>query len=560
MIKAKTIKYFLHNVCIRNKNVLWKYLGNAKPFIEHINDPMWPLCHQAHFMNTFFSLLLSCTINHKSKTISNALAHSKTFMHFCKLLAHLTHETWIPENRQAEGLQLCALIIIDGISYTISTLLKISKRKVQKHINQGDLLQIKIKKNSPEKEMSSLLNEYLKKAHLKKLKKIHKMLCSSNPRHNCLLMRSRYTVQHKPLTQLKRKIGSLENKIVTNRIARGLDPKSICDVIRPSINIVRQSAITSLILGKATLISTTDLFSLLNSLNEIPEDTDCIYLVSNLVDMARNRLRVKLLQVNENVCTCHTKCTGYDFNSFWQREISYKGLKRDTTIFCCERCRLTSTVRNTRARQPRITVSAANPALSVCSLDGCREFHNTNLYTCDYFGYGVFKYQHLFYSTNTTNEMEQLCGKTPTGPSSNIYGMCFGGRRLCMKKFWTNCPSSLHIDSQIAIGNRDKFLCSDCTKTKRMMNNIPSKLYSKWNIVDENTCVEYSQRELQRTKNLSGVIKKICLGCKLKFLCSHITKLHCNKPLEEYSFSEKLVIIKKAITINKIRQHLTRNE
>lgn len=546
-------------VCVRNKNLLWNYLGDAKPCVEHIDDPLWPLCRQSCFKSNFFSVLLSCTIKQKSTIISNILAQSHIFMHFCKLLSHLTHTTWIPENRPAEGLQLCLSIILDAIYYTTSMISNTSKRKLQKCINSGIFPNIKTHKQKDKN--SNLLNQYLRKTHMKNLKKIHKMLCSFNPRYNCLLMRSRYTVQHKPLTRLKRKIGSLENSIVTNRVARGLDPSSIYDVIKPSINIVRQAAITSLILGKAAHVSTTDLFSLLDSLDDIPQDTDCIYVVSNLVDMARNRLRTKLLQVNENFCTCHTKCTGYDFNSFWTNEISCEGVKRDTTILCCERCQLTSTVRNTRARQPRRTICVTNPGLPVCSLDGCREFYKTNLYTCEYFGFGVFRYQHLFYSTNTTNDIEQLSDKTPTGPSSNIYGMCFGGKRVCMKKFWTNCLSSLHCNTQTKIKTKDTFLCPDCAGIKKTMMKIHSNYYStnKWNMLDANTCVEFSQRELQKTKDVSSVIKKICLGCKLKFLCSHLTKLHEN-PLEATLLSEKLTIIKKAILLNRIRYYLIKNE
>lgn len=549
-----------------NKNLMRNYLGDAKPHLVQLDDETWPLCYKFSFREEYFSFLFSNILGNvemNTDIFVNILSNSRTFIHFCRLLSYLVHETWIPENGQSEGLKLCTIIIVDVIEFVVRTKLGISKKTLQKYIaNTLPPKQMMSLKNAKHEEINShLLDMYLNVCQKENLTKIHNMLSPFHKRHTCPLMKTRYTVLHKPLTYLKHKLGEIENEIVTKRVARGSHPESIHDEVKPPLNFVYGASVLELGIIAGGKISTNDIFSTVRKIKEIPRDVDSVALVSSLTDMARNRLHVKFLEVNEQYCTCHTKCLGYDLNSVLKEEVSNKGLTRNTTITICQKCRLTPVVRNTRARKPRMSLSESNPKHQTCSLDHSCALEDINLYTCEYKGFGVFRFQHLFYTTNATNAMDEVSEKDPSGPSGNLYGMCFGGSRTCLNRFWCNMPSSRYTYKAM-YGNKERYMCRKCIDKGIFSNTFSqcvSFLYGK-NVFDKTTCIDLCLDELEKTKSFSHTINKICNGCKLKFLCSHTPSLSLQAIITLSNWNDNLRMVKRTIyrthLVNEIRRYL----
>jgi hypothetical protein len=541
MILKKGFKSILEKL-YRDRHIICHYMGNAKPHLCQIDDPLWPLCDS--LQKRYISILISYVTNNiniqiitKEKYIEfiESLCESNIFIYFCKLLSYVVHETWVPENGEGEGLMLLASVIADSVEYALSVLLNISKKQLQKQIEDGVRNIKRQKKNSQKKVIGKLtsthINIYMRHHHYKSAVKIQNMLSISHPRHTCLLMKSRYTLQHKPLTTLKRKMSSHENTIITKRISHGLVPTSIYDIIRPSPNHIRQVVVIELCFMQAAKLSSSRLFSLLNTINNNTSlvlghiDVDVNNVISGLTDMARNRLQVKFIEVNKEYCTCHTKCTGYNINEILQKEIIIKGLRRDTTISCCQRCMLSPLVRNTRARKPRMKICASNPTCETCSLDNSSTFRDVPLYTADYNGFGVYRYQHLFYMTNSKNIIEELSGKKTTGPSSKLYGMCYGGSRTCLFRLQLNICSSLRKHNKTSCRVKERYLCKLCIQENKYSADTDMSIPYLFgqSIYDSGTCINMSLEELERGAEISDTVMKICTGCKLKLLCVHTT-------------------------------------
>lgn len=558
MILTKASKHILSKLP-DDRHLICKYFGYAKPHCCQIDDPQWRIYYKDPSVLKYIAVLLSYTtdtvIDNKlydslSQITVKILSETDRFIHFCRLLSYLVHETWIPETGEAEGLSLCAFVIASSIEYTISKILSISKKCLRQQINDGKLCRKQISPKRPGIKINpQLLNNYMKRYHESSLLKIHNMLSESHPRHPCLLMKSRYTLQHKPLTGMKRKLSSNENLIASKRLSQGLNTNTIHNAVKPSPNFALNLAIVELCFMQAAKLSSYNLFSFLTSLGQVPLDVDVNYVLSGLIDMARNRLRVKFVEVNEEYCTCHTKCCGYDFSRNLRHELEEKALKRHATIFCCQRCMLTPLVRHTKARKPRMKICSSNPALETCSLDNCSTFRDISLYNADYKGFGVFKYQHLFYMTNIVNVIEELSGKKATGPSSQLYGMCYGGSRICFSQVRGDLKSSLDVNRQItSCYDKERYMCTNCLNKNVYTAHsgiIISCLYGK-NILDVGTCIELSINELERGLCMQSVMNKICTGCKLKFLCHHAMPIAINGLLS-FSCEENQTLYKKAI-------------
>lgn len=559
MILTKAAKKILTELHQDQKQIC-KYMGHAKPHLCQINDSQWTLNDNSSLVEKFLTILLGHVTNDifnednckpLREYIIKILLNTKRFIHICRLLSYLAHETYIPQNGEADCLKLCAFIIANSIQFIASKVLNIGKKCLQKQINNGLLFERYIVGwvKQTTKVCPMILDSYMKQHHERSLLKVHNMLSVYHPRHACLLAKSRYTLQHKPLTALKRKLSSDETLIITKRILHGSRPNSVKDVIQPSVNFVLNLAVIELCFTQATKLSSEDLFSLLTSLKDIPLDVDINYVVSGLTDMARSRLRVKFIEVNKEYCTCHTKCCGYDFSEVLRDEIENKALKRHTTIFCCQRCMLTPLVRNTRARKPRMKICSSNPSLETCSLDNCSTFRDIPLYTVEYKGFGLYKYQHLFYMTNVVNVIEELSGKNATGPSSQLYGMCYGGSRICFTRLKLDIQSSINKKNILtSCHDEERYMCNQCSnKDIYVKDSRKLSTYTYGNdIFDSNTCVNHSLNELENGANVKNVIKKICKGCKMKFLCSH-TMLTITRIAVQLMSCDNIRLYKKAI-------------
>ena len=542
--------------------------GNAKPHLHQIpNVQLLYYFNGNAIRNCIFKMMDHVLHKQCVKVcveIVELLFGSRVFLHFCRLLAYLIHDTWIPENGEAEGLTICTSVIAHTIEYVVCKMLHIGKKILNKYINGTliDQLKTKRKKKISATITSEHIDNYLKKTYKNNLIKIHNMISVNHPRHTCLLSKSRYTLQYKPLTNLKRKLCSDENSLVTKRIKRGLDPDSIYDSVYPSVNIVYQLSIIELCFMQAAKLSSSSLFSFLMSLQNIQLDVDVNYVVSGLIDMARNRLRVKFLEVNQEHCTCHTKCTGYNLSNVLREEIEFKGLKRHTTIFCCQRCMLTPLVWNTRAHKPRIKICASNPSIETCSLDNCSTFRDVALYTAEYGGFGRYKYQHLFYTTNILNIIEELSGKKSTGPASQLYGMCYGGSRICQARLKSNICSSRKTQNQyISCRNRERYMCTTCIKNGHYAEDyqkMRSCLFGK-NAYDIGSCIDKSLNDLELGEDIKTVLNKICTGCKIKFLCSHTSLAISEGVISVNATSDPLLYkraIKRAFLVYKVRYYI----
>lgn len=561
----------------KNHYKICKYFGNAKPHLCQIQDSFWPTFSddeliKGYLSNLIFSIFKD-TITEDIDITENGpiikmLSSCKIFMHTWRLLSYFLCETWLPDDGETEGLSLLSYILSDCTEFAVHGCTKARQKQTRNSQTTTHAMSRRkhYKKMKPAMRSSSL-STYITKKHYKSLIKIQNILSVSNSHHTCLLAKSRYTLQHKPLTSLKRKLSSGENIIITKRISYGLNPNSIYSVIKPSVNYVKQASTIELCFIQAAKLSASSLFSLLMSLKEIPADVDVNYVVSGLVEMARSRLRTKFIEVNKEYCTCHTKCTGYNVNGILNVELVHKGLKRSTTISCCQRCMLSPLVQNTRARRPRMKICVSNPGLETCSLDNCSMFRDVLLYTCEYRGYGKYKYQHLFYMTNTVNIIEELSERKTTGPSSVLYGMCFGGSRTCLFRLQLNICSSLKMEKGSSCTQKERYMCKSCLQAKMYLSE-PAKLInplfgtSKY---DKNTCVNLALCDLEKGGCLDLIIKNICLGCKLKFLCCHtmVNVARGINNIKPSNFNKKLYkkAINRALLVVQIKHYLmTHNE
>ena len=565
MILTSSCKRILKNLHTDRYDII-NCFGNSKPHRKNIGNTTLPMFYfDDHLPHYYIGILINYVLSGKYREIyillCKLLYGSRYFLHFCKLLSYLVYDTWVPENGEAEGLNLCASAIAHTIEHFASKFLNISKKNLHNCTRDDILTQGKKKKRSCSDMTSAQVDMYMNKNFDTNLTKIHNMISVHHPRHTCLLSKSRYTLQHKPLTILKRKLSSDENTIVTKRIKSGLQPESIYEKITPSINYVRQVSVIELCFMQAAKLSTSSLFSLLLSISDVPLDVDSNYVISGLIDMARSRLRVKFIEVNKEYCTCHSKCTGYKLSHVLREEFESKGLKRSTTIFCCQRCMLSPLVWNTKAKKPRMKICASNPSLETCSLDNSNFSYGVPLYTANYKGFGRFQYQHLFYMTNITNVIEELNDKCPTGPSSQLYGMCFGGQRICQARLKANICSSRKQQHNISCKDKVRYMCTSCTKKNfhRIDYFDSSQVLFGRSMFDRGTCIDKALDDLERNQCISHVINDICTGCKIKFLCAH-TSLLISKSITNINILEDPLLFKRSIKraklTNYIRYHL----
>ena len=311
----------------------------------------------------------------QTKVAAQHLCDSIFFLHFLRVMMYLLSDTWIPDNGKSESVMICSSVILDSIVFAIHNPIK-------------------------------SINAYIKNNFHEHILKLQKMLNSSHARNNCLLLKSRHTVQQKPLTAIKRKLGQNENLIVTKRLALSNNIKASMRNVHVSPNIILNAAIMQLCLTQAYFLSSSKLFNFVNSIKRFPMNVDEHCTLAAIVDISFNRSRTKFLEVNSEYCTCHTKCLGYNIPCDIMKDILQVALDRNTTLLCCQRCMLSPLVRNTRAKKPRLSISAFNPGLHTCSLDGCSIFRSVPLYSAKYEGFGKYKYQHIFF----LNQLHQHIG------------------------------------------------------------------------------------------------------------------------------------------------------
>ena len=552
-----------------DQQVICEHFGSIRPKLADIRGKCFNIFAADKNVQSYIGKLVAYVLRYDSsclfkpwhhRHIVRLLLRSKMFVHMCRLLSYIISSTWVPLDGNAEGLKTCASIMAGTIEYTFSKVTGISKKSLRKMLSTtvSGLMEQKSsrKRTSGDKVLmrASDINTFILYNFKKDIRKILNMITITHPRHTCLLSKSRFTFIHKPLTSHKQRLNICENSLITNRLKSGLAPESIYRETPCPPNYVHQLAIIELCFMQAAKLSTTGLFSLLNTLPTfIPGDVDIVYVVSGLIDMARSRLKVKFLEINENCCTCHAKCTGYNLSGLVAEELQETGFKRLTTISCCQRCMFSPLVCNTKARKPRIKICATNPALETCSLDNSSTFNNVSLYTAEYNGGGVFRYQHLFYTTNAVNYIQELSGKACDGPASQLYGMCFGGSRKCLSHIKTTVLSARkgHNNKNFTCRDKQRYMCGTCVKDFTDGSHTP--LIFGQSIYDRNTCLSFCINDVlqQGFERIPDVMRKVCTGCKLKFLCRHTKADLANKFTDSRIF-ESEYLLKKIVKITQI--------
>ena len=465
MSKSKFAENILKHLQ-KDQPLICHLFGTSRPILDDIKGKKFIIYAKNRDIVLYILELMKYTIHNniltkfprkKKTTCLKMLARSRWFIHVCRLLSYIINITFVPEDGCADRLKTCAKILTDCIHYSFCKVMNISKKCLHKMIIYSNT-KPSFKKNfyKPVYKLSHTLDHYILKNHNKLLQKINNLICINHSRHVCLYAKSRLTLLHKPLTQFKYKINKLTNKLVTTRMKSGENEKSIHDNISCPVNFVHQAAIITSCFEKIEQLSNADLQSFLSSKLsvELPLDVDLYYVLGGLIDAARNRLKTKVLEVNSNRCTCHAKCTGYDLKGAIKQELECDGLKRDTMISYCSRCMLSPVVWNTKFRRSHLKICANNPSLQICSQDNNVMFTDASLYSAEYEGFGRYRYQHLFYSTNDISIIEELCGKKCTGPATELYGLCYGGDRLCLQMPRSEIASSrkektLRIDRNI---------------------------------------------------------------------------------------------------------------
>lgn len=409
------------------------------------------------------------------------------------------------------------------------------------------------------------LHSRVKRQSAELIKRLSRIACGTHARHNSLPSAHRHTFLHKYFTRIKQTAFKLSSDLVTERWKRAaLDPAMyVTQPIKPADNYAKRLAILELVMHGITVLKIPQLLTVIDMVMNAPAkytemlayDIEYINLLTLLYTTGRARFRTKFLRLNENGCTCHTKCTGpLGNNRDLEKRIYDQSLSLHAQCLICGICRLSPFIENTTREKPRICLSSKNPAIDTCSLDGSSSFKVVPLYELNTrWGNGrpMLQYQHLAYTTNSVNVADELLHRSYSGRKSRIYGICFGGFRTCKQRYTVDSPTARNRVKQI---NSYKdvgywFRCPSCTSSNRDCGPPSSLALSD---VEENTCIA-------RVFTTLGTLTagQMCRGCKAAVFCHHLDS-YLRKCITDKNFNTS-AIYRRMRLLNRIRRELLDN-
>lgn len=225
----------------------------------------------------------------------------------------------------------------------------------------------------------------------------------------------------------------------------------------------------------------------------------------------------RLITLNPKGCTCRAKCFpatarehGIDESYLWDNILALHGLDK-----ICAVCHLPPTVGLTTGNRGDMMINPTS-YVTLCPHDGGQVSALRPLLTMEYErksqGVGVLmRYRHGMMVTNWGKAVDD---KT-RGGKSQIYGLCYGGKRTCWNKIRVELgTASEMIASGVTVFDRENVTCRICWP------HDSEKLFGPQNT----DCIS---RFLTRHKLSRDFLFKfdLCRGCKIAIRCYHFDKM-----------------------------------
>ena len=497
------------------------------------------------------------------------------FIHLMRLTGHFIRTTWIKipygANESTNVMIQCAQAIVYSIErhaielrVHLKRLLPITSmcREARHHRQRGGNLPVMMRPLPSGIGTVGQLHSQVSRRSAELIKRLSRIACGTHARHDSLPSAYRHTFLHKYYTRVKQTAFKLSSDLVTERWKRAAcDPTSyVSQPIKPADNYAKRLAILELVMHGITMLKIPQLLTVIDMVMNAPTkytemlayDTEYINLLTLLYTTGRARFRTKFLRLNENGCTCHTKCTGpLGNNRDLEKRIYGQSLSLHAQCLICGICRLSPFIENTTREKPRMCLSSKNPAIDTCSLDGSSSFKVVPLYELSTQwsdGKPLLQYQHLAYTTNSVNMADELLHRPYSGRRSRIYGICFGGYRTCKQRYTVDSTTARNRVKQIT-SYKDVgywFRCPSCMSSNRDYGPHSSLALSD---VEPNTCIA-------RVFTISVPLTagQMCRGCKAAVFCHHLDSYLC-KCITDKNFSAA-AIYRRIRLLERIRREL----
>lgn len=381
---------------------------------------------------------------------------------------------------------------------------------------------------------------YIKKQIISYTKKHHKHL------KNNTFCKAKIAYMKKLLANKKRTIRSKINLMVTEKRVNSNTDDDVFVTFKTPIYFAHNIAESALCLQKSInsrILPTWRLFDLVAHNNGTIFDSllenatiDLLHTLSNIIDFINSKMYIKLIVVNPPTCTCHVKCKGYKTRNIVDI-FDNTVLQSISEITRCKLCRFSPNVYNTSAKKSRRNLCHQNIANPVCSLHNTPTMEKVGIYEANIDKTGAYYHKHVFYVTNSINIVATLMGKKKAGPKFRMYGLCYGGSRLCYNKvvvYVADSKNKCSISSSTSL--YDKFICTECITHRVKCNDF----LIGTGFEDKDSCVGDILKRITGPPTRAQVetfIGNMCDGCKMKILCPHVVI-----NLRNYAFSVSNVL------------------
>lgn len=351
------------------------------------------------------------------------------------------------------------------------------------------------------------------------------------------IFRQRFFLQH--YTAIKTSVRCAMNAIVTQRHSTAAE--DLFRVVNPGINYARNLAVQEAIYHNMTLLTPSQLYGFSRALTssaalftDLWTNVDFLNLMTRVYESGRAYYATKLLQVNPSGCTCRAKCVGQIGRyPHVERRVWTESFELHCALDVCGACRLAFVVENAQSVKPRRTYSSITPEVQSCSVDACSSIKRVRLVTTDVrFSNGRLytDFAHRFYTSSSINMMNDRSPGTVgrnRGKRARLYGVCYGGRRTCKRKFTIVSPAGMPGTRPAATDVNHWYTCASCQGAHGEVGSVREAL-GLINCGEDAvpTCLMawYDGRITDA--------KVICKGCKLSSMCRHFDQVLAERPLD----------------------------
>ena len=392
-------------------------------------------------------------------------------------------------------------------------------------------------------------------------RRLTSIIDEQHSRYKTLKSAYRWRFQGRYYTMCKKTVGEATNNFVTEQWATAV--QNLHREVQPDANYARRLALYELIIHHCTNMTAWQLFSfneLLSRCHTVYPDLLCnsdnLLLLTMAYEMGRARLHTKLLEVNPKSCRCFAKCVGPIGDCRQLENKVWDSFERHAGLIVCGACRLSPIIENTTAEKPRRTHSSITPEVESCSVDGCSSYKLVRLVVTDVrvtdTGLVHIRYSHRFFATNSVNVMDEVSGRRKNGTAARYYGVCYGGKRTCKKRFVISSPSAAMAATNHGVPPYSDtnywFRCGSCQQDRN--EGAASSL--ALTTVHDDTCL----RRWFTSKRFPK--EKLCRGCKIAATCSHLDDILYKRIISEKDIS--LNVVKKLNRLAVLRWWLCKPE